>query len=310
MLKIAGPIIRSAMPEPRSPDALQGRINLLARAPMSIDGHEERQAVIRPIGASQPVDAGGFIVNTCAADLIGEPWSSLVSDLLVQCLEELGGSLHSLQLRGSVPRGIAVEGISDLDVFCITNGRHPKASAWADRMARRVEVLYPFCRGLDLRVWPLCDLVGLPSGHPARFLLKTQGLCIWGPDVTADWPPVPLEHAQNALKALPVALERMRMAIARRSPADEALMVARCRWLAKKVVRAGFELVAPLERAYTRDLHPCWQGFARHHRALTTPMEEVLLLAIRPTARTNSLTKIIEVGELVLLEARRNGELL
>lgn len=277
---------------------------------MSIDGPEERQPVIRPIGASQPVDSGGFIVNTCAADLIREPWSRLVSHLQVQCLEELGPSLHSLQLRGSVPRGIAVEGVSDLDVFCITNGRHPQSSDWIDRMERSVEVMYPFCRGLDLRVWPLRDMVELPSGHPARFLLKTQGLCIWGPDVAADWPLVPIDHAQIALKALPVALERMRMAMARRSPADDALMVARCRWLAKKVVRAGFELVAPLERAYTRDLHPCWQGFARHHRALTTPMEEVLLLAIRPSARTSSLTKIIEVGEQVLLESRNNRDLL
>ena len=122
--------------------------------------------------------------------------------------------------------------------------------------------------------------------------------------------PTPLEHASIAMKALPAALERMRGAIAQNTPADEALMVARCRWLAKKVVRAGFELVAPLERAYTRDLYPCWQGFARHHRALTTPMEEVLLLAIRPTARTSSLRKILELGEQVLIEARRSGRLL
>jgi hypothetical protein len=281
---------------------------LLAQPPMSIDGHEERPAVIQPIGRSQPVDSQGFIVNTCSADLIKEPWSRLVSDFLAQCQDELGASLHSLQLRGSVPRGLAVEGLSDLDVFCITDGRLPQASVWIDRMARRLQALHPFCRGLDLSVWPLCDLVGLPSGHPARFLLKTQGLCIWGPDATADWAPIPLEHASIAMRALPSALERMRGAIAQNTPADEALMVARCRWLAKKVIRAGFELVAPLERAYTRDLYPCWQGFARHHRALTTPMEEVLLLAIRPTARTRSLTKVLEVGERVLLEARKNGK--
>jgi hypothetical protein len=162
---------------------------------MSTDGHEERPAVIQPIGRSQPVDSQGFIVNTCSADLIKAPWSRLVSDLLAQCQDELGDSLHSLQLRGSVPRGLAVEGLSDLDVFCITDGRLPQASVWIDRMARRLQALHPFCRGLDLRVWPLCDLVGLPSGHPARFLLKTQGLCIWGPDATADWAPVPLVSA-------------------------------------------------------------------------------------------------------------------
>lgn len=281
---------------------------MLAHVPMSIDGHEDRRVVIRPIGTQQPVDAEGLIVNTCAAGLIREPWSRLVSDVLAQCLRELGISLHSLQLRGSVPRGTAVEGISDLDVLCITNGRLRQSSIWIDRMARRVEALYPFCRALDLRVWPLCDVVGLPSSHSARFLLKTQGLCIWGADLTADWPGVPLEQARIALKGLPVAMERMRMAIAQRSPADEALMVARCRWLAKKVVRAGFELVAPLERTYTRDLQPCWQGFARHHPELASSMEEVLVLAIKPTARAAPLIKMIELGEKVLLEARNNSE--
>lgn len=275
---------------------------------MSIDEQNERQPEIQSIGTSQPVDADGFIVNACAAALIREPWSRLVEDVLAQCRQEFGESLHSLQLRRSVPSGVAVEGISDLDVFCITNGRPPLASAWINRIARRVGTLYPFCRALDMRVWSLYDLASIPSNHPVRFLLKTQGLCIWGPDLTADWPRVPLEQARIALNALPGALERIRVVTARRSPADEALMVARCRWLAKKIVRAGFELVAPLERAYTRDLQPCWQGFARHHRELALSMEEVLLLAIRPTARTISMIKMIELGEQVLLEFRNNDE--
>lgn len=274
---------------------------------MTFHVHEQQRAGIRPIGTFQPVDAKGCIVNICSADKITEPWSGLAKDVLSQCQDELGETLHSLQLRGSVPRGIAVEGVSDLDVLCITNGRLPETPTCIARMAHRVEALYPFCRGLDLRVWEHCDLARLPPRNPTRILLKAQGLCLWGPDLTTEWPPVPLEHAHIALSALPSALERMRMAIARRSPFDEPLMLARCRWLAKKVVRAGFELVAPLERAYTRDLYPCWQGFARHRQALAPSMEEVLLLAVNPTARSGPIIKVIELGEKVLLEASHEG---
>lgn len=265
------------------------------------------QAPIRPIGRTQPVDAAGCIVNPCAAHLVTAPWRAVADDVLAACREALGPALHSLYLRGSVPRGLAIAGVSDLDAIGVVRGSVAGHVPWTRRLDARVRERHPCCRGVELRLWPLQGLTTLAPGHPARFLLKTQALCLWGPDVAAGWSPVPLEAAHIVLADLPQALARMRAALAPGPGTDAGLMRQRCRWLAKKVVRAGFELVALREQAYTRDLHPCWLAFARHHPAQAEAMREVLALAVEPTAETSRIAAAIALGDWVLAQARRSG---
>lgn len=264
-------------------------------------------APIRPIGRAQPVDAAGCIVNPCAAHLVTAPWRAVADDVLAACGQTLGPALHSLYLRGSVPRGLAIAGVSDLDAIGIVRGSAAGHERWTQRLDAQVRERHPCCRGVELRLWPLQGLAALAPGHPARFLLKTQALCLWGPDVAAGWPPVPLEAARIVLGGLPQALARMRAALASDPGTDVELMRQRCRWLAKKVVRAGFELVALRERTYTRDLHPCWLGFARHHAAHSEAMRQVLALAIEPTAETSRIAAAVALGDWVLAQAERNG---
>jgi hypothetical protein len=259
------------------------------------------------IGRAQPVDAAGCIVNTCAAQAVTGPWRAAVDTLIAGCKEEFGTTLHSVHLRGSVPRGLAVDGLSDLDAIAVIEGTTTGTAAWRAALEQRVREAHPGCCGIDLRLWPLQHLAALPAGHPARFVLKTQGLCVWGPDLAQAWPPVPLSQARIALGALPQALARMRGALAQAQGADSALMRQRCRWLAKKIVRAGFELVAQNEQAYTRDLVPCWEAYARHHTEHAAAMRGVLALAVAPSAEPDRIRGAIALGAWVLAEDARNA---
>lgn len=264
-------------------------------------------APIRPIGHAQPVDAAGCIVNPCALHLVSAPWRAMADAVVAGCREALGPALHSVHLRGSVPRGMAIDGVSDLDAIALLHGAPRAGEAWVRDLDARLRRQHPGCRGLELRLWPLPGLAGLAPQHPARFLLKTQALCLWGTDVTASWPPVPLEAARIVLAALPQALARMRAALAAGPGPDAALTRQRCRWLAKKIVRAGFELVALRERAYTRDLYPCWIGFARHHPGQAEAMRAVLALAVEPSAEPHRIAAAIALGEWVLAQAGGRG---
>ncbi len=266
-------------------------------------------AKILAIGHAQPVDAAGCIVNPCAPNLITAPWQPAVYELLTGCRQTLGPVLHSLYLRGSVPRGLAIDGVSDLDAIALVHGAPAGVENWVRSMDARVRAVHPGCRGVELRLWPLQGLARLTPQHPARFLLKTQALCLWGPDVAAPWPSVPLEDARIVLAALPSALARMRAALHRHSGAEVAQRRERCGWLAKKIVRAGFELVALEEQAYTRDLHPCWEAFSRHHPQQAGPMREVLALALEPTANVHRIASAIAQGEWVLTQAVHSGRL-
>lgn len=136
-------------------------------------------------------------------------------------------------------------------------------------------------------------------------MLKTQALCVWGPDPAAAWPAVPLSQARTALDNLPRALARMSAALAHAPGADPVLMRQRCRWLAKKIVRAGFELVAQSEQAYTRDLGPCWEAFARHHPARAAAMRDTLALAVEPSADRVRIGRALALAAWVLAEDGR-----
>jgi hypothetical protein len=279
-------------------------------APSAPPGDAAAAAPILRIGGAQPVDAAGCIVNPCAAERVGGPWREAVDALVAGCRAEFGTALHSVHLRGSVPRGLAVDGLSDLDaIVVVVEGTRPGTPTWRTALEQCVRQAHPGCRGVDLRLWPLPFLTGLPAGHPARFALKTQGLCVWGPDLPAAWPPVPLGQARTVLDALPQALARMRGALSQAPGADPALMRQRCRWLAKKIVRAGFELVAQHERAYTRDLVPCWEAFARHHPGHAAAMRQVLAMAVEPSAEPGRIRDAIALGAWVLAEdARSSGD--
>lgn len=133
------------LPPPASSDAR-------ATAPA---GEAAPAVFILPIGSVQPVDAAGCIVNPCADHLVTGPWRAAAQVLVACCREQLGAALHSVHLRGSVPRGLALDGISDLDAAAVVDGPATGAADWTTALEQRVLQAHPGCRGVDLRMWPL-----------------------------------------------------------------------------------------------------------------------------------------------------------
>ena len=258
------------------------------------------------IGQITGVDAEGYIINPCAKERIVSPWRDAVDAVVSLCRRSLGPSLHSIYLRGSVPRGGAIEGISDIDAVCILSGPPPVLpERWPARMERVVMDRHPCCAGVELRVLPLRALMHAPEAAPLRFLLKTQGLCEWGTDLSANLPTCTLADARIALNGLGSAIAQVRDLI-EHSPAINTRGVSRrCLWISKKIVRAGFELVASSERAYTRDLYPCWEAFARHHPPMVDAMKDVLYLAINPTSDRERIARCLDTGERIVALDRR-----
>ena len=139
----------------------------------------------------------------------------------------------------------------------------------------------------------------LPRAHSMRFLLKTQGLCVSGTDLGSPWGDYTLADARIVLDVLPGAIREFRQFLLRSPDINWRGIERRCRWIMKKIVRAGLELVAVRERAYSRDLQPCWEAFARHHPDQAASMREVLDLAVNPSADRQRIMAALEVGEWV-----------
>lgn len=253
---------------------------------------------VLPIGQAVPVCELGYIVNPCRTERVVSPWREAVNLLNALCQTSLGASLHSLYLRGSVPRGTAVEHRSDLDAVCVTRSPSPTLPpSFQAAVQARVLQAHPFCTGVDLRIVPHDKLLNPDRSAALQFFLKTQSLCIAGEDITAHWASFTLRQARLTLQGLTTSLAGTRASLASEPGlgADERRQL--CRWITKKIIRAGFELVAERERAYTRDLYPSWTGFARHYPEMAGPMREVLTLAINPRSDPLQIETALKVGD-------------
>ena len=74
-------------------------------------------------GLDQGLDASGRVRREGDLGRVGPAFSPLVTQTEWALRAEFGERLHSLYLYGSVPRGTAVEGRSDLDVSVVLHDR-------------------------------------------------------------------------------------------------------------------------------------------------------------------------------------------
>jgi tRNA nucleotidyltransferase (CCA-adding enzyme) len=75
--------------------------------------------VIQPIGNCLSQDENGFIINDLSLDMIDHKWRTVLRIVKNNFVKNLDKNLHSIYVRGSVARGLAIEGISDLDMFSL-----------------------------------------------------------------------------------------------------------------------------------------------------------------------------------------------
>lgn len=87
---------------------------------------------IAEYGGVYVVGSDGLLVPEGSRDNIVAPWSEAVDFLVRGYREILGEHLHSVYIRGSVARGLAVEGLSDLDTTAVTR---PHEVDWERAMA-------------------------------------------------------------------------------------------------------------------------------------------------------------------------------
>lgn len=251
---------------------------------------------IQPIGGLFRTDDDGYLVNDCSLDRVRSPWREAVLAITEAFLRSLGPHLHSLYLRGSVARGLALDGVSDIDTIALLLGEPATwDTAWSvtfrEDMARR----YPFQAGIDLGFFPYEAVMAperptltwrerrqrRPHWGYVRFLLKTESLCLAGEDVTSS---IPAYKPGAALVHYALLLDaQLRSVEQQLAVASDAEAVQRhCRWLMRIIVRAGFELVMEREQSYTHDLSPSYQAFARHYPHHAPPMRQALEWAMNP----------------------------
>jgi hypothetical protein len=217
-------------------------------------------------------------------------WRALLEEMTEVYRARYGRNLHSVYVRGTVAKGSAVDGISDLDTFALVHeGEEEFQEEWSAGPRQKLVEKYPFCTGIECIVLPLKSLKKTKppkTVNPWKRLIKTQSLCVYGEDLSPTIPPLKpglemVAHLFDLEKDL---------------PNDEELATFRkrdCIWLMKRIVRSGFELVMEEAQTFTRDLYPCYEIFARFYPEKEPEMRRALELALFPSEEPQEVKKVI-----------------
>ncbi|WOI46699.1 nucleotidyltransferase domain-containing protein [Acidovorax sp. BLS4] len=132
------------------------------------------------------VDANGYI-RTVAHGPLQAAFLAVIVDLRSMLLGPLGHRVHSAYLYGSVARGDAVLGRSDLDVVLVLAGKPALQDDIEIEAARRaLETRHPEVLKVDFDVGFLEEVLALENLHRWGFWLKHHCRCIYGYDLAGD----------------------------------------------------------------------------------------------------------------------------
>jgi predicted nucleotidyltransferase len=190
------------------------------------------------------LDAEGFIVPEADLANVQPEYRGVPEAAAGLLVRELGSRLHSGYLYGSVVRGNAVPGRSDLDLVAVL--RTPAEAAdrlAAGRVERGLEARFPLLAGAGVALSHLAEVLSPRQRYGMQVFLRDLSVCVCGEDLR---PGLPRTRPSAAVAAAfnedtPAVLARAREAL-RTRPDPEAVRRA-CRTASKRMVQAGFAVV-------------------------------------------------------------------
>lgn len=284
------------------------------------------------VGKFLSVDRRGFLQNDASLEKIPSRWRKPVSELVDAYVLNLGKSLQSVYIRGSIVRGEPIGFISDIDSIAIVSDISQSSDEkWMEDLRNRFEAAYPFVAGLELRIILREDFLTSDKCLPDRFILKTQGVCLWGRDSVRrlkrfrpDETVIKALHG-NLGEIVDTACSVLRTAtgVQKNAKIDEAVreLIEKkgmgipsspeavkkwCQWAMKRMIRGGFALVMEAEKKYTRDLYLCYEAFSRHYPASAVQMRKALELAVEPSGDPHVTLALLEsLGRSLVSEMKK-----
>jgi len=251
------------------------------------------------MGRYWTTDDEGFLLNDCHTTRLRGEWAAAADDVVGAYRRLLGEDLHSVYLSGSVPRGLATTGASDLDAIAVLHPGADPALSTAEAEAR-LTARHQVTTHVSMEIWPHH---WLDAGSRAEavaefwifpFILNVHAACLEGPDLGREFGPYHLrpEIARDDLMQTSSDIVEARAELLRaEAPAE---VVYWCRRIMKNLIRSGFGLVMMDVGAYTRDLDLCVAAFSKFHPDRALEMEHTHALARCPAPHADGVVEWLD----------------
>lgn len=200
------------------------------------------------------LDAQGFIRNDCSPENIQIEFQPVVEVVVGELITQLPKQIDGIYLYGSVPRGTAMLGHSDLDVSVILTAPVSQNELGIfNKLSSSIPKAYPQISKLDIDPGERHRVLDPKEKYHWQFWLKHCCCCIWGNDLSKELvshkPSFEIAEALNG--DLAVFFEQMSGRFAQMS--DKAV----AKVIGKKLIRAAYYFVAEKDGSWYINLPEC-----------------------------------------------------
>ncbi|QMU73531.1 nucleotidyltransferase domain-containing protein [Streptacidiphilus sp. P02-A3a] len=242
------------------------------------------------------LDHDGFIVREGSLSLVADEFAPVVDAARGRISEAFDRTrLHSAYLYGSVPRGTAVPGRSDLDLLLALRGG-PSAADRADAAALETALDAGFAQinGVGVLLVGTDTLLSELERYDLGWMLACLCTPLLGEDLGEQLP----RYRPSSLLAretngdLGAALVRWRGLAAAATTDGQRRKLNRA--VARRIVRTGFTLVMPRWSGWTSDLMESAEVFGGYYPEWAARMRLAAGIAVAPTADLAGLGLLLD----------------
>ncbi|MEU6243578.1 nucleotidyltransferase domain-containing protein [Streptomyces sp. NPDC047024] len=262
--------------------------------------------------APHGLDPDGFIAREGSLARVPPAFRPVVAAARDRLTAAYGDRLDSAYLYGSVPRGTAREGRSDLDLLVALRAEPTEADRTvANALGAALDREHGVIDGVGTLLYGRERLLSEAERHDLGWFVACLCTPLTGDDLAALLPryrPTSL-LARETNGDLARLLPRWRTRIAAAPDTEEARRPL-VRFMSRHLVRTGFTLVMPRWRGWTSDLGEMAEVFGAYHPERAAPMRVAARYGREPAGDTGVLRLYTDdLGPWLAAEyARVHGE--
>ena len=212
------------------------------------------------------LDDDGTIAREGALVRVPAAFAPVVEAVRARITQTFGARLHSAYLYGSIPRGTARAGRSDLDlVLALHDEPAERDRTEAKAVEAALDGAFPQVNGVGILLFSVRTLLSDLERFDLGFFVACLCTPLLGPDLARQLPRYrPTELlARETNGDLGLVLPHWRAKFA--EAVTDADRQALSRVIARRLVRSGFTLVMPRWGGWTSDLSQAADLFARYY---------------------------------------------
>ena len=238
----------------------------------------------------------GTIAREGALSRVSEVFAPVVDVARARIAGTFGSArLHSAYVYGSIPRGTAVSGVSDLDLLLALRNE-PTGADRVDAESIETELSRSFAQidGVGILLFSTRTLLSELERHDLGFFVACLCTPLLGTDLARYLPryrPTPL-LARETNGDLALALPAWRGQAAEATTDTQRKRLSRT--VARRIVRTGFTLIMPQWEGWTSDLTASAEAFGRYYPRRAGQMRLAAATGRTPSADPDVLRIFID----------------